>query len=250
MIQKLKLSFIWVGLCYKLSNKILLILFILMLAFSIAYECYLTQIPAPYEWFIGVGKVSINLAYGFCTGYIFYLFTVHAPYVNKQARLNRFIGNKITEIVNEIFELFKSLGVAQFASFDEFKNNLHEALTKINPQENFKVNVHSILQFPNFYSYLFWWKKRLANLIKDLFSFEDLLEMKALKYLSYIEDKLSLLDKAIITPPPNSDVTFLEFYLEQLHSYSKMIESTHYNVYYHKLNYYYSRYFEKIQKEK
>jgi hypothetical protein len=90
-------------------NLAMVYIFIGCLIFLSLYECWISNVPAPIEIMIGIGKVFVQVLYATLTGIIFYFFVEHVPsfrrklafHLNRQNeayKIHRFIETVINDL--------------------------------------------------------------------------------------------------------------------------------------------------------
>lgn len=185
---------------FRSLNFYLLVASIGLLCFCIVYELSLVQIPAYYKWGYGLGKLIVNLIYGYLTGFIFYLFTVHQPLVKKKLNCTRLIVNNIAQIERIIKSMYLDLG---FDKNTDFKIGIPDVaiekkLLQINPRNPvspksiYDANYRVPNQFDNFYSYFNWKATLIINNIDVILNFQEILSENLMGDLIELRSCLSL----------------------------------------------------------
>ena len=218
---------------YTSLNRTWRRIFYLSLAFCFCYEILFLNITAPVDWFVGLGKFSSQVLYGYCTGFILYFLTVHLPTATKQIKLYRHNRNELVFISEEINKIFRAIKMvpSDAIAWNLLPKEVREGLAKINPNDQVHLHGQPIdaapsHSFNSFYIFIEHQKNIITQKIHHLLLFQDLISEDTLKYVTYIDNSLSFIDhwKGIIFPNQTAD--FMSFAFEYLPYYNKMVIET------------------------
>lgn len=225
MNKRLYLKY-YLKLIWKTSVPGWAIIFLFCFLFGLLYELLLVEIEAPYKWFVGIGRFSIQLSYGYMAGYIFYFLTVHIPALEKKIHMYRFTHNSIVHLDRVIRTIYEKCPkpVGEFNTAVEIKN----WLKTINPLDKYYESLRgglNPLEYPNFYSFLFSKRVLINSQIQILMNHQDIFSVNTIKNLTHISDAMNKLELFAMFIPGNKDAEILSICLESIPLYMNEINN-------------------------
>lgn len=113
---------------FKTLNQTLNMLTLVSVIFVFCLDMWLSDIPAPCQFFVACGKFFYGVGLSFIAAYIFYLITVHYPEVKKARTVYKVSDFPAMAIVTNIERIF--IDMAEKQGRDIKRENLNEEVIK------------------------------------------------------------------------------------------------------------------------
>jgi hypothetical protein len=161
--------------------------FLMSLASILFIEIILKNYPASSNAIYVVGDIYLKVCYSIVATAIFFLINQHIPKENRNVKTNRYIGNKLTTVSNELSRLLETLGIDQ-KNLDITEQIIKEACEKINPESQvieLRINI-----FPNWRDYLKYKTDKINQLLTDVMILNSSIETELLEHIVNMLDAL------------------------------------------------------------
>lgn len=213
---------------YRYLNKFWFGIFIMCILLSFTYEIFLVNIPAPFNWMIGTGKVLSQIVYGYSTGYLVYFLTVFVPQIDKKIHLFQYLANRLFSLRKCIDEIFQ-LNYKTFTSESNVlsKEEVKRYLKSFDPKKPFHAKLTvGYHYFSSFYEYLDFKINQINFEIDLIMRHQDLLDLVVIRNISLIQDNLNNYKSFFpILFPKNEDGEYLSTFLENLPLYASRLSA-------------------------
>ncbi|MHA4265472.1 hypothetical protein ACX16L_11525 [Bacillus cereus] len=199
-------------------------LFYIAVAWVVAYEFYLVNIP---EWFPKasvLGTIADKICFAYITGFIFFFVNVHLSGHMHKVKMYRYVKNKTALIRRRSINLMLTIKKANKLDITNnsipSKDELTELCQKVDPRKALDSVGFLEVPFDNWFNYIDFINSETKLLIKDLLFIRDALDSDTLRFLTDIEECLER--HVNITKGAPVGNTSLEHWAEGIHTYIEL----------------------------